>query len=419
MVTTQAPGGGRVRASAQLGAAAPAGPLRLTAPRGRGRLLGLRTGQLVALEIAALAVLATLRGPLPLTAATGAAALIIALSTLGRSHGRWWYEAYLAGRRLRRRRAARRADRHPDPRMAALRELAPALRIAETDERGTSLGIAQDAAGWFAALEVAPGGGVLMRARPAVPLGQLAALLDEHAAPLSALQVVVHTVPAPVASLAADAPAVVSYRQLTGATEDGLLPADEITWIAVRLEAPDAAEAAPSRGGGVAGVHRALAAALGRVGQILTSAGIPYRPLDAEGLVAALARSCAIGERGLTVASGEPRTEEVRHSWRADGTAHVSFWVESWPTMTAANPVLGRLARVSADTVTLSTVLTAAPSGVRVQGLVRVSGDPSAVEHAADAVTRLAHDLKFALRRQNGQQAPAAYASAPTGGGPG
>lgn len=415
MVTTQARAGTR---AAPPGAPAPIGPLRLAAPRHRGRLLGLGTGQIVALEIAALGVLATLRGPIALTAGAGAVALLILILALGRSRGRWLYASYLTGRRLRRRRAARRADRHPDPRLAGLRELAPELTISSTDERGARVGIAQDAAGWFAAIEVAPARGVRVQARPAVPLDALGALLEDGAVPLTALQVVVHTVPAPVASLPADAPALVSYRSLASGSGDGPLPADEVTWVAVRLDAGDAANAAHTRGGGVGGVHRALAAGLGRVGQLLTSAHVPYRLLDADGLTSALARSCGIGERALSAVSGEPRTSEQRRSWHADGCAHVSFWVESWPTLAAADAVAGRLARINAEAVTISTVLTPGRGGVQVQGVVRVSGEPSTVEDSAKALRTLARELSFGLRRQNGEQGPAAYASAPTGGGP-
>lgn len=461
------------------------GPLQLVTPPRRGRFLGLEVGQIVAVELALAAVVSTVGGPLWLAGAVGGAALVVVVLAVGRRHGRWWYQSYSAARRLRRRRAERRADGHPDPRMAGLRELAPELTVRAVADRtepsaagpsvtrpsvagpsvtrpsaarpsaarpsvarpsaarpsvaGPSvvgpeprLGVAQDAAGWFAVVELAPAAGVRVLARPALPLGALAALLDGGAAPLTSVQVVVHTVPAPVAALPGESPALASYRSLLadGAGGSlpadgagGSLPADEVTWIAVRLDSAAATEAAHSRGGGVDGVHRALTAGVGRVGQILTSAEIPYRLLDADGLLDALARSCGIADRGLTAAAGEPRTEEDRRCWRADGNTHVSFWIRSWPPLVAAEPLLARLTRIPADAVTLSLTLSPEREGVRVQGLVRLTSATTAargtdVESCADALAAIAGELKLGLQRQDGEHAPAVYASAPTGGGP-
>ena len=89
-------------------------------------------------------------------------------------------------------------------------------------------------------------------------------MLDESSVPLSVLQLVTYSTPAAGGvpndkSSAKARPAVRSYLELLGPQ---VCPVEQAVWLAVRLQPEDAIDAARSRGGGVEGVHRALAAAL-------------------------------------------------------------------------------------------------------------------------------------------------------------
>src|SRR5690606_30496325 len=135
-----------------------------------------------------------------------------------------------------RRWALRRPRRRGPPATAAprLAALAPGLVVEEITDRGLRVGIGMDSDGWYAALAVGdPAGG------PARP-DRLVQVLSQASAPVSALQVVHHTVPVPMAVSAAG----------------------EHTWVGLRLTAADAPAEAASRGGGVEGAHRAVTAAV-------------------------------------------------------------------------------------------------------------------------------------------------------------
>jgi len=419
MATTHAPPEGRTRATARVGAAASdVAPLTLRARRLPGQVRGLRVGQFVTVELAAVAVLFSIGRPVWVLSAVGAATAVVLGVTFGRRNGRWWHETFGVRRRLRGRRAARRAYTDEDFRLAALRELVPALALHTVAERRNEIGVAQDGVGWFAAIEVAPERGVRGEAHPPVPLDALAELLVDGGVPISAVQVVIHTTPAPSAAISPDAPALMSYRTLAEDGSGGPVPAEQTTWVVARLDAQDAAEATRSRGGGVEGVRRTLAASLGRIGTVLAEAALPYRLLDAEGLLAALSRSCRIADRATATVAGKPRTDERWRAWQADGLAHACFWIQSWPVLRQDTPVLNALARFAAEATSVSVVLAPRPRGVEVRTFVRLAAETDTLERSADALRAAAAQVKVRLRRLDGEHGPAVYASAPTGGGP-
>jgi type VII secretion protein EccE len=422
--------------------------------------------QLVALELAVIAVGCAVFANRPVAVlATGIGALAMLAVTLGRSRRRWVYESFAARRRLRRRRhAATLALRRPDG-PGPLAALAPGLRVRAVVDRGTAIGVGQDELGWFAAAAVAPWTGLSGDRQATLPLARLARLVADGALPVSTLQVVTHNVPAPSAGLDPRTACASSYRELLGQAS---ALTDQQIWIAVRLGTRDGADAAAERGGGLAGVDRALAAGLARIGTALDSAGFDHRVLDAEGLRQALMVSC-----GLQRQSGSaplPTAQPVAGSladrapaaerwafWQAAGALHVCFAIRSWPaaalgpvgsvappgsagpvgsvvpagsagsakpvgSVAPAGPVgpapglLAALAQVPlAAAVDTSVSLRAADDGLAVRALVRVVAAPDRIAACVQQLLGNAKRLGVELTRLDGEQAVAAYATAPTG----
>ncbi|WP_238454597.1 type VII secretion protein EccE [Micromonospora sp. ATA51] len=236
-------------------AAVPAVPAdRPVAPvdrRRRGRLGPVVVGQLVVLECAALAVWLATGGPGWLLGLVGVLALLAVGAAFARRGGRWWYEDLMLRRRLRRRRErSRGAAPAGDPRLAAL---APELTVVELTERNTRLGIGQDDRGWFAAVALTGRSGAPAGSVEAAVVDRALAVLADFTGPVTQAQVVSHTLvwyPAPGAPPAA-------HRTV---------------WVALRLSVSDARAETVSRGGGMRGVHRTVAAGIGRLGKALNAA---------------------------------------------------------------------------------------------------------------------------------------------------
>ncbi|MEK8108410.1 type VII secretion protein EccE [Micromonospora sp. M12] len=206
----------------------------------------LLVGQLVVLELCLVGVWAATAGPSWVLAAVGAVALLVVVAAFARRGGRWWFEDLLLRRRLRRRgeraSAALAGGTATDPRLAAL---VPELNVIELTDRGTRLGIGQDDQGWFAAVALQSAGGTAVGSVDASMMDSALRVLTDFSAPVSRAQVVAHTLvwyPAPGAPPAA-------HRTV---------------WVALRLTVRDARVEAVSRGGGLPGVHRTVAAGIGR-----------------------------------------------------------------------------------------------------------------------------------------------------------
>jgi type VII secretion protein EccE len=386
--------------------------LQTSRVRPRGGLPGAVQFIGVELALAAAAIAFLVRRPgVPLAAGLTAGLLLVMV--LGRADGRWWYEAVAAQLRLRRRRAL---GRQVASRMTgaptgtvALATLAPGLAVRSFTDRGRSIGIGQDADGWFAGVRLGAGGDVSGLAAARFELDKVIRVLDESTMPVSALQLVSYHLPVPVGE--APEPALRSYRELTG---NEYCPAEQITWVMVRLHPPDAVEAAWSRGGGIEGVDRALAAAVGRIENALSAASVPYRVLDAPGLHEAIAVSCGLASVDPT-AVGEPPRERWS-AWSAVGLNHICFSISRWPREPGPD-LLRELARVSATAVGVALILRPHGDRVAMLGVVRLvtgrTGTRAAVRQLQSATRRLG----VRLRRLDGEQARAVYATAPTGAG--
>jgi type VII secretion protein EccE len=138
---------------------------------------------------------------------------------------------------------------------------------------------------------------------------------------------------------------------------------------------------------------------------------MPIQLLDAEGLLDALAQACALG-------TGE-RSRAAREDWGAWATArlaHACFWVRQWPAAHAAGALPGALAGTLAAT-TVAVMLEPGEDGIELRCLVRVSAPANQLAAACAAVSDAAERAGARLFRLDGEQAPAVYATAPTGGG--
>jgi type VII secretion protein EccE len=378
------------------------------------RLPGLRSGRLGRVHLlqvlaaetvvaGAVAIVWRSHGPAVVAAITLAVLLLVAL--LARRHGYWWATTVLLFVRYRRR---RRIWPDPaDPRVVTLHRLAPELRVTEViSGDGTPVGIGQDNGGWFATVRLDPGPSPEPGTGPDLP--RLLAALGADRPAGTMLQVVTHLVPAPCAALPAGSPVIESYSELCRTV--GVAPAEQITWLTVRVDAWSLARSGVTDLADLAQVPVLVATMLCRLVRA-AGAGSGYRALDAGALIDALARS-----HGSRPDPADPPAER-RTGWRHAGLVQVSWWLRGWPVPSELGALVDGLATIPAALVSVATTVRPGAAGVDIRGLVRVGAEPQRLAAACAAVDRAARETSTRLVRLDGQQAPAAYASAPTGGG--
>jgi type VII secretion protein EccE len=371
---------------------------------------------IVILELAVAAVvLAAIAGDLPALALVSAAALVLVLTIFGRADGRWIYEWVVARSRLRRRRATTsrlksRLATSP-PAVVALASLAPRLTIRAVPDRGRTVGVGQDREGWFAAVALGTWDDVWGQRDVRLELERLSRLLDESVMPVSSLQVLTYQTVTPSAFVD-DTAAARSYRELLGS--EGC-PVEQAVWLSVRLSPADAAEAAATRGGGMEGVDRAMAATVGRIEKILASAGIANQALDADGLREAM--SFCAGLESLPPTGGNNNLPRERwSSWSVGGMTHACFTVTHWAQDPSAD-LVRQLAQVPGFGVAVAMILRPYGERAGLLGLVRVSAPSDRLRVAVRQLNRVAGRLGLRLRRLDGEHGPGVYATTPTGGG--
>jgi type VII secretion protein EccE len=339
--------------------------------------------------------------------------------SLVRVGGRWWYEAVGAWLRLRRRgragsRAAR-AARATGPYRAEFAALAPFLTIDTFLDRNVPIGVGTDELGWFAAVALSPPDGLGGDGRggdgASLRLDRLARMVAEPSASPTAVAVVVRHAPLPSAVVDPRSPCAQSYQELRATL--GAAPQREV-WVAVRLDLDDGVVAADA-GGGMAGIHRTLAAGLSRVGAIAGSLGLDHRVLDAAEL-----REALITAYGPDPYDGKPvRIPPARESWsrwRATRAVHVSFAVAGFPPSLGPD-VFAELSHVpGAMSVCTAVTFTAAgpPGRVGARMAVRVVAAPEALGACLRRVRDTARGLGLRLVRLDGEQAAGVYATTPT-----
>jgi type VII secretion protein EccE len=412
---TEAPPRVRAVATVRTGRPERAGPAILSLRRRPGHLGGVHVFQVLVVEAVVAGVLVALTHGAVLAAGVAAGGAVAILAVFARQRGRWWVERALLRRRYRQRQRYAPDPVEPDPRLSMLRAVAPDLTVQDVGgEDSPAVGVADDGAGWFALAAV--GGESGMRGDPwQLPLEDAARALAEVGQPGSVLQVVVHTVPSPSAELDPRWSCDVSYRELLGLA--GPVPADRQGWVVVRLDARRLAEAEIGGPDESAEAPAVVAAMAGKIGRALRRAGVAHRMLDRGGLLDALSRSC-----DLVMASAGPdgrvRPREEWRSWHSGQLRHVSYWVRAWPReLGRARSLLDALTAVPASLTSVSIAVVPEEGTLDVQCLARVAAPEERLDQATHAVVTAARAAGARLFRLDGEQGPATYATAPTGGG--
>ncbi|PWK49613.1 type VII secretion protein EccE [Actinoplanes xinjiangensis] len=395
--------------------AAPPPPVPVRAVPRRGYLGSLSLAQILVAEGVLLALAASLAaGPAVLLPA-GAASAALLFAFFSRRQHRWWLEHRQVARDHRRRRAAR-IDARPGPVLAALRTVAPGLTVQDVTASDGTVGVARDEAGWFSVVMLDP-------AAAPLPLDALLGILAGTGQPGLVLELVTHTVPAPSPDVPAASPSGASYRQLTEATGAGPVPSYRESSVSIRVDAQALAEALLDHTADpeaaatlVAGLARKMVTSLRRL-------GVTGRALDTERLLALLARSCDVEPWAL--ADG-PGVDEAWTHWRSARLVHRTYWLHTWPaSATEIGSLFAWASTAPAAQTSVALVLGAsAPhtgaDDVPVRAFIRLATRPDADLRALDRV--LVEGVRRAggeLQPLDGEQGPAAYATAPTGGGAG
>ncbi|GIH14066.1 type VII secretion protein EccE [Rugosimonospora africana] len=341
----------------------------------------------------------------------GAGALLILAATLRRG-GRWWFEQQTVARQYRRRRG------HPDvgekdPRLAALHWLTPGLTVSEVEsETGARTGIACDAAGWYGAIAIGEADSMHGDGGSGVPLDVLARSLDDAEQPGAVVQVVTQSVPAPSLDMDSRHLAAHSYQELQALA--GPVPADRTTWVAVRLEARSRAEAGVAGGYDAEHAPTLVANLVRKVSRSLRESRLPHQVLSADELIDALSRACDL-DSDAGGAAQAPREEWT--AWHSGRAAHASFWLRDWPRVDDAATLFGGLSATPSASTTVSLALTRDHGDLAMRCLIRVAAPGDGLAHLCETLDQRARAVNAELFRLDGEQGPAVYASAPTGGG--
>jgi type VII secretion protein EccE len=405
-----------IRAAARVGAPPPAAaaPSVLVARSRPGYLGTFSLARLLLVELLVMLPIAAVKSPLWTMAVVSTGCLVAAAVALGRSRGRWWTERMAMGRRYRHRRGLT-PGRLPDPRLRALRSLAPDLDIANVAAAdGAPVGIGSDSAGWFAVAALLPSPGLRGDLSTEVPLARLARLIADSGQPGAVVQVVTHTTPTPTTALDQQQWCAASYRELLG--RYGAVPANQATWIAVRLDSRALAQASVGGPDESRQAPAVVAGLIRRASRALDRAGVPTQVLDAEGMLDALAHSCDLAPPADGARAETPHEEWP--TWHSVRLAQACFWLREWPAPGAAGDLLRALATAPEATFTsVAVILEPADDGVELHCLARVAAPAAQLPASCRTLNEVAQQAGAELLRLDGEQAPAIYASAPTGGG--
>ncbi|MEV0647875.1 type VII secretion protein EccE [Phytomonospora sp. NPDC050363] len=376
--------------------------------------------QLVAVEIVA-ATLLFVKGADWIWLA--AAVAVTGVAVFGRTRGLLWY---VRGARWLRLVFRRRRDRRKPAEVAAL---AAGIELSTVTERGMSLGVAFDGTGWFAGLTVDSD------EPPHLAFGVLSGILLGSGAPVSSVQLVTQTVPLTSSTLPRAEPEADEEDDTDGIKPEWRFPGDDVTttqvmnglplfarrdaWFVVRLDVQGASRIAAERGGGAVGIQRALGGTVGRLMKGAKQVGVNLRPLDATGLDEAVRQS--LGAESAAVETADKVAEDWR-TWSLGDLDQVTF------TLHGKLPGAEELRRLWTEVAELQSAFCAVSISMRrasdrpvekrlsVRCLIRVAAGHEDIDGLVEELTKLAVDNSVKLRRCNGRQGPAAYASAASGG---
>jgi type VII secretion protein EccE len=360
-----------------------------------GRLFGIRTGQWVSTQVAAVALLiGAVNGPLVLAAAAVLAIVLLAVTWL-RLRGRWAFEWLGTGLRF----AARRhAVSVADGPAVLLAFVAPGTRIEQTELAGDPAAVIVDGHGLAAVLELGDPSGLL--AEEVVTLPSPARLLPPAGAehPPCRLQLVLVGAPAPSLRAGGGTPAN-SYRQLT----DGRLLGHGRALLAVRVLRAD--------GWSEDDLRRALS---GLVRKLLRRLGpTPARPLGeaaALRVVSELAHDDGIGP-----------AQETWPGLRVGSLTQATFRLRRWPDLRieTSRRLVSRMLTLPAAATTVALGVgprSATGTDTAIDLTVRLAApDSAALSVATQALRKLLADERATARRLDGEHLDGLTATLPLG----
>lgn len=340
--------------------------------RNRGFLATPVVAHVVCVQVVLAAVLVVPGLTLPQRAGAAAAVVLVGFAYV-KGRPLWVWAA-----RWLRWRARRRLDRR------APEAAGPQLELESIFERGVKLGVGYDRRGWFAATTVVSSGEGNL---PDQMFPLMAAVLQGTGASVDAVQLVTRT---------------------AGAGGDTSL---QESWVAVRLNVPGAHWPAGDRGGGEVGVRRALGGAVSRLVKSAGGVDVKLRPLTAPELSDALRRS-------LDGGGDEPKTENWT-SWKSGDLCHVTYWLHGgYSDLQEFSMLMTDLAGVAASLCVASASLrrTRDRGRIGVSLAVRVAAESEHVAQLGRDLVAVSRSHGMRLRRCDGAQGPASYASAVSGG---
>ncbi|MGX6605398.1 type VII secretion protein EccE [Micromonosporaceae bacterium Da 78-11] len=363
----------------------------------RGRLLGVRTGQLVGTQIAAVVLLiGAINGTIALAAGSLVAIIVLGLCWL-RLRGRWVFEWLGVASRF----TGRRHTAPVDTTSTALLEfVAPGSRVEQADLAGDPAAVIVDGAGLTAVLELGDPGGLLAEEAPMLP--SPASLLPpagpEH--PPVLIQLLLTGAPAPSVRAGAGTPAT-SYRQLT----EGRLLGHSRALLAVRV--------LRAEGWSEDDLRRALSGLVRKLVRRLSTA--PARPLGEAAAVRVIAE--------LAHDDGVGSAQETWPGLRVGGLTQATFRLRRWPDLRVetSRRMVSRMLALPAAATTVS--LTAGPRPAHgptpVDLTVRLAApEAGTLNTATQALRKVVAAEQAHIRRLDGEHLLGLSATLPLGGTP-
>jgi type VII secretion protein EccE len=384
-----------------------------------GRIGSVALIRLILLEAAAaLAAVPFLMHKPVVIAGTGPVALLCVIGAIGGSRRRWLGASQLVHSDFKERQEQRRPATGESA-LAPLRETFPALKTATVSTRGGEpVGVIGDGTFLTAVIQLDSRGEPLREPRAAhpLPVGAVAAALSDTQVPVSSVQLISHSRPAPAPHLPRQS---LSARSYQGIGAD--VPAQRTTWAAVRLDPEAAQGAVEARGGGQTGAQRALLTAVQRVASQIEGAGFEATILSEPELITALGTACMVSQVAQNPsAAAHRRTEETKRYWRCDGTWHTTYWLDKPPTLSARTSpdffaAVGSLpALATSVSVNLSK---GTGDAVAFSCFVRIAaGSENQLNESSKQLEARAGQAGAGLTRLDGEQLPGLVATVPLGG---
>jgi hypothetical protein len=103
--------------------------------------------------------------------------------------------------------------------------------------------------------------------------------------------------------------------------------------------------------------------------------------------------------------------------WVSPRLAHRTYWVRSWPPLARASALLQTLSATPGAVTNVALILVPEDETVDLRCLARVAAPAAALPEICRSLVGRAKQAGARLLPLDGEHGPAAYASAPTGGG--